>query len=144
MVPNGRISRIYFAQDCHAVLMTPPTTQADCLFMVVHVYLVVTGSSPACVDPTVSSMASLKCFLRDHMAIWRSANDIIMTAGRKGIPPPTHIVQLIGILPNTNQCRYHRVGHAWVNPLYMWDNERRNRRDATLDDLCEIPNDASS
>eukprot|EP00959_Pyramimonas_sp_CCMP1952_P444897 9315866-Pyramimonas_sp.AAC.1 len=52
------------------------------------------------VDSDVLIMVSLKNLLRVSMPIWRSANDIIMSAGRNGRIPPTHIVQLIGILPN--------------------------------------------
>eukprot|EP00959_Pyramimonas_sp_CCMP1952_P189381 3961461-Pyramimonas_sp.AAC.1 len=43
-------------------------------------------------------MVSLKNLLRDNMQIWRSANDIIMSAGRGGRIPPTHVVQLIGAI----------------------------------------------
>eukprot|EP00959_Pyramimonas_sp_CCMP1952_P404918 8486367-Pyramimonas_sp.AAC.1 len=96
------------------------------------------------VDFNVLILISLKNLLRDRVAVWRSATDFIKMAGRSGVLPPTHIVQLIGILPNSDQCKYSRVGHAWVNPLYMWDNERRNLRDVTLGDLHEIPNYASS
>eukprot|EP00959_Pyramimonas_sp_CCMP1952_P468585 9493481-Pyramimonas_sp.AAC.1 len=52
------------------------------------------------------------------MAIWRSADDIIVSACRNGNTLPTHIVQLIGILPN-GKCSYDRVGHVWTNPLCM-------------------------
>eukprot|EP00959_Pyramimonas_sp_CCMP1952_P077223 1614207-Pyramimonas_sp.AAC.1 len=52
------------------------------------------------VDSEVLIMVSLKNLFRDNMAIWRSANDMIMSAGRNGRIPPTHIAQLIGVLPN--------------------------------------------
>eukprot|EP00959_Pyramimonas_sp_CCMP1952_P385436 8077797-Pyramimonas_sp.AAC.1 len=51
-----------------------------------------------------------------------------MTAGNKGRIPPSHIVQVIGILPNKTQCRHDRVGHVWINPLYIKDNEQGNLR----------------
>eukprot|EP00959_Pyramimonas_sp_CCMP1952_P117497 2456083-Pyramimonas_sp.AAC.1 len=89
-------------------------------------------------------MASLKNLLRDKMAIWRSANGIILLAGRNGRIPPTHIVQLLDILPN-DKCRYSRAGHGWVNPLYLWDNDQKYRRnDLSIDDMCEFQSDASS
>eukprot|EP00959_Pyramimonas_sp_CCMP1952_P147118 3079200-Pyramimonas_sp.AAC.1 len=43
-------------------------------------------------------MISLQNVIRDNIPAWRSANDIVMTAGRNGRIPPTHVVQLIGIL----------------------------------------------
>eukprot|EP00959_Pyramimonas_sp_CCMP1952_P364914 7641517-Pyramimonas_sp.AAC.1 len=78
------------------------------------------------------------------MAMWRSANGIIMSAGRNGRIAPTHIFQLIGILPN-DKCTYNRVKHAWINPLYMWDNAQKYMNsDRSLDELHEFRNDASS
>eukprot|EP00959_Pyramimonas_sp_CCMP1952_P110811 2318503-Pyramimonas_sp.AAC.1 len=50
-------------------------------------------------DSEVLVMASLKNMILDNLPAWRSANGIAMTAGRHGRAPPTHIVQLIGILP---------------------------------------------
>eukprot|EP00959_Pyramimonas_sp_CCMP1952_P242747 5074291-Pyramimonas_sp.AAC.1 len=47
------------------------------------------------VDSEVLVMVSLKNLLRDNALIWHSANDIIMSAGRDGRIPPTHIVKLI-------------------------------------------------
>eukprot|EP00959_Pyramimonas_sp_CCMP1952_P200954 4202842-Pyramimonas_sp.AAC.1 len=52
------------------------------------------------VDSEVFMLVSMNNLCRDNMAIWRSANDIIMSAGLCGRIPATHIVQLIGILPN--------------------------------------------
>eukprot|EP00959_Pyramimonas_sp_CCMP1952_P060118 1256262-Pyramimonas_sp.AAC.1 len=46
-----------------------------------------------------------------------------MSAGRGGRIPPTHIVQLIGILPS-HDCRCNRVGQIWANPLYLRDSNR--------------------
>eukprot|EP00959_Pyramimonas_sp_CCMP1952_P319660 6688765-Pyramimonas_sp.AAC.1 len=63
-------------------------------------------------------MVSLKNLRRDNMPIWRSANYIIMSAGRDGRIPPTHIAPLIGILPN-RICMYNRVGQIWVNPFIL-------------------------
>eukprot|EP00959_Pyramimonas_sp_CCMP1952_P423170 8864293-Pyramimonas_sp.AAC.2 len=78
------------------------------------------------------------------MPIWRSANDSIMSAGRGGRIPPTHIVQLIGIPPD-EYCRCNRVGHAWINPLYLWDNnEQYPCSDLSIERMYEIRNDASS
>eukprot|EP00959_Pyramimonas_sp_CCMP1952_P173580 3627139-Pyramimonas_sp.AAC.1 len=51
-------------------------------------------------DSEVLILISLKNLIRDKIQVWRSANDIVMTAGREGRIPPTHIVQLVGILPN--------------------------------------------
>eukprot|EP00959_Pyramimonas_sp_CCMP1952_P453332 9468061-Pyramimonas_sp.AAC.1 len=65
-------------------------------------------------------MASLKNLLRDNIPIWRSANDIVMTAGRNGRILPTHIAQLIGILPSRS-CLHNRVEQTWVNPSYFRD-----------------------
>eukprot|EP00959_Pyramimonas_sp_CCMP1952_P450279 9428128-Pyramimonas_sp.AAC.1 len=59
------------------------------------------------VDSEVLLMISLKNLLHDSMSNWCSGNDIIMTAGRNGIIPPIHIVQLTGILPNVDQRRFN-------------------------------------
>eukprot|EP00959_Pyramimonas_sp_CCMP1952_P024962 523830-Pyramimonas_sp.AAC.1 len=68
----------------------------------------------------------LKNLLRDNIPVWRSANDIIMTSGIQGRILPSHIVQLIGIMPYCAQCKYDRVGQVWVNELHLEDNERGN------------------
>eukprot|EP00959_Pyramimonas_sp_CCMP1952_P059686 1246618-Pyramimonas_sp.AAC.2 len=57
-------------------------------------------------------MVSLKHFLRDTIPIWRSAN---MAPGIDGRTLPSHIVQLIGIRPDSDQCKGDRVGQARVN-----------------------------
>eukprot|EP00959_Pyramimonas_sp_CCMP1952_P291901 6105209-Pyramimonas_sp.AAC.1 len=78
------------------------------------------------------------------MAIWRSANDIIMSAGQNGSIPPIHIVQLVGILPN-DQCRYNRVGYVWLNPLCLRDNYHKYMSSGlSIQDMYESRNDASS
>eukprot|EP00959_Pyramimonas_sp_CCMP1952_P212958 4455839-Pyramimonas_sp.AAC.1 len=59
-------------------------------------------------------MVGLKNRFRYNIPVWRSANDIIMTAGRNGRIPQSHIVQLIGILPISTQCAHDRVGQAWL------------------------------
>eukprot|EP00959_Pyramimonas_sp_CCMP1952_P072240 1508777-Pyramimonas_sp.AAC.1 len=51
--------------------------------------------SGLCVDSEALVLVSLKNLLRDSMSIWRSANDIMKSAGRSGRIPPIHIVQLI-------------------------------------------------
>eukprot|EP00959_Pyramimonas_sp_CCMP1952_P112164 2345469-Pyramimonas_sp.AAC.1 len=48
------------------------------------------------VDSEVLIMVSLKNLVRDNIPIWRSANDIVMTAGRNCMICLTRIVQLIG------------------------------------------------
>eukprot|EP00959_Pyramimonas_sp_CCMP1952_P359802 7534034-Pyramimonas_sp.AAC.1 len=66
-----------------------------------------------------------------------------MSAGRNGRIPPTHIVQFICTLPN-DRCRYNRVGHAWINPLYLWDNDQKYpNSDLSIDDMYEFQNEAS-
>eukprot|EP00959_Pyramimonas_sp_CCMP1952_P071046 1483243-Pyramimonas_sp.AAC.2 len=78
------------------------------------------------------------------MPIWRSANDTIMSAGRDSRIPPTHIVQLIGILPD-EQCRYNRVGQVWINPMYLWDtNQQLPCSDLSVQKMYMFRNDASS
>eukprot|EP00959_Pyramimonas_sp_CCMP1952_P104864 2191901-Pyramimonas_sp.AAC.1 len=56
-------------------------------------------------------MLSPKNLIRDNMPVQVSANDIVMTAGRDGRIPPTHIAQLIGILPGYN-CQSNRLGQV--------------------------------
>eukprot|EP00959_Pyramimonas_sp_CCMP1952_P312914 6549930-Pyramimonas_sp.AAC.1 len=80
-------------------------------------------------------MVRLKDLLRDNMASWRSADDIIMLAGRNGGILPTHIVLFIGILPN-DKCWCNRVGHVWINPMYLWDSDPKcQRSDLSIDDM---------
>eukprot|EP00959_Pyramimonas_sp_CCMP1952_P228502 4777244-Pyramimonas_sp.AAC.1 len=78
-------------------------------------------------------MVSLKNLIRDNIPVWRSANDIVVTAGRNGRIPPIHIVQLIGTLPS-HICQCNRVGQD--------DNQQYTR--TRIDELYEIRNDASS
>eukprot|EP00959_Pyramimonas_sp_CCMP1952_P111794 2338372-Pyramimonas_sp.AAC.1 len=87
-------------------------------------------------------MVSLKNLIRDNIPAWRSANGVVMTAGRNGRIPPTHIVQLIGILPNRT-CQHRRVGQIWVNPLYL-KGDNQPCTSTRLDDMYEIRNDASA
>eukprot|EP00959_Pyramimonas_sp_CCMP1952_P077375 1617220-Pyramimonas_sp.AAC.1 len=87
-------------------------------------------------------MVSMKNLLRDNIPIWRLANDIVMTAGRNVRIPPTHIAQLIGILPSYT-CQYNREGQIWVNPFYLRDSYQPHLSDK-IEDLYEIRNGASS
>eukprot|EP00959_Pyramimonas_sp_CCMP1952_P086523 1809829-Pyramimonas_sp.AAC.1 len=86
------------------------------------------------IDPEVLVMAGTKNLSRDNTPIWRSANDIVMTAGWNGRIPPTHIVQLIGILP-CYTCQCNRVGQRDSNQPYP---------SGKIEDMYEIRNDASS
>eukprot|EP00959_Pyramimonas_sp_CCMP1952_P450809 9438593-Pyramimonas_sp.AAC.1 len=66
-----------------------------------------------------------------------------MSAGRNGRIPPTRIVQLIGIHPN-GKCRYNRVGHAWINPLYLRHNDQEYpNSDLSIGDMYEFQSDES-
>eukprot|EP00959_Pyramimonas_sp_CCMP1952_P068441 1428297-Pyramimonas_sp.AAC.1 len=65
-----------------------------------------------------------------------------MTAGRHGRIPPTHIAQLIGILPGYNR-QYNRVGQIWVNPLQLKDDNQKYTSTSS-DEMYEVRNDASS
>eukprot|EP00959_Pyramimonas_sp_CCMP1952_P442907 9271915-Pyramimonas_sp.AAC.1 len=69
-----------------------------------------------------------------------------MTSGNNGRNPPSHIVQLIGIRPNSVQCKYDRVGQVWVNELYTEVNQRGNLYASTpVPRSCsEYPYDAST
>eukprot|EP00959_Pyramimonas_sp_CCMP1952_P192818 4031949-Pyramimonas_sp.AAC.1 len=87
-------------------------------------------------------MVSLKNLVRDSIPIWRSANDVVMTAGRNGRIPPTHIVQLIGILPSTD-CQINRVGQVWVNP-FIFAGQQSAVSDGKMEEMHEIRNGASS
>eukprot|EP00959_Pyramimonas_sp_CCMP1952_P386279 8095581-Pyramimonas_sp.AAC.1 len=59
-------------------------------------------------------MVSLKNLIRDNVPAWRAADDIVMTAGRDGRILPTHIVQLIGTLPDDNQqCTSIRIDEMY-------------------------------
>eukprot|EP00959_Pyramimonas_sp_CCMP1952_P256395 5355601-Pyramimonas_sp.AAC.1 len=49
-----------------------------------------------------------------------------MTFGINGRSPPSHIVQFIGVEPNSVQCRCDRVEQVWVNELYLEDNMSGN------------------
>eukprot|EP00959_Pyramimonas_sp_CCMP1952_P445302 9323774-Pyramimonas_sp.AAC.1 len=72
----------------------------------------------------VLAMVILKKLLRDDTPIWRSANDIIIASGNNGRIPPCRTVQLIGIKPNSVQCKYDRVGQVRVHGLHTEDNHR--------------------
>eukprot|EP00959_Pyramimonas_sp_CCMP1952_P068711 1434190-Pyramimonas_sp.AAC.1 len=93
-------------------------------------------------DSEVLIMASLKNLIRDNIPVWRSANDIVMTAGRHGRIPPTHIVQLIGILPEYHR-QYNRVGQIWINPVLL-EEDNQKYTSTRIDEMYEIRNDASS
>eukprot|EP00959_Pyramimonas_sp_CCMP1952_P316735 6629849-Pyramimonas_sp.AAC.1 len=86
-------------------------------------------------------MISLKNLVRGNIPVWRSANDIVMTAGRFGRIPLTRTAQLIGILPN-HICQYNRAGQIWFNPFYLRGDDQPypNMR---IDDTYETRNDAS-
>eukprot|EP00959_Pyramimonas_sp_CCMP1952_P182400 3814002-Pyramimonas_sp.AAC.1 len=64
-----------------------------------------------------------------------------MTAGRNGRVPPTHIVQLIGMLPSYT-CQCSRAGQVWVNSLYSRDSDQPHSS-GKIEDMYEIRNDAS-
>eukprot|EP00959_Pyramimonas_sp_CCMP1952_P216692 4531762-Pyramimonas_sp.AAC.1 len=67
-----------------------------------------------------------------------------MSAGRGGRIPPTHIVQLIGILPNHN-CMYNRAGQIWVDPLYLRDSHQPYQGgNFSIEKIYEYRNDASA
>eukprot|EP00959_Pyramimonas_sp_CCMP1952_P204434 4275223-Pyramimonas_sp.AAC.1 len=104
MAPSGNIFRIFLASVCHAVPMTPSRKRGR---QFVHAWPYLPGDSRIQsglrVDSEVLCVVCWKNLLRNSVPIWRSANDIITSAGRIGSIPPTHIVQLIGILPNY-QC----------------------------------------
>eukprot|EP00959_Pyramimonas_sp_CCMP1952_P089807 1879361-Pyramimonas_sp.AAC.1 len=65
-----------------------------------------------------------------------------MAAGRHGRIPPTHVVQLIGILPGYNR-QYNRVGRMWINSLYLKDDNQKYTSTRT-DEMYEVRNDAPS
>eukprot|EP00959_Pyramimonas_sp_CCMP1952_P429533 8995724-Pyramimonas_sp.AAC.1 len=87
-------------------------------------------------------LVSLKNLIRDNIPVWRPANDIVMTAGRNGRIPPTHIAQSIGILPN-HMCKYNSVGQIWINSVYLKD-DNQPYTGTGIDDMYETRNDASS
>eukprot|EP00959_Pyramimonas_sp_CCMP1952_P214330 4484879-Pyramimonas_sp.AAC.1 len=67
-----------------------------------------------------------------------------MSAGHDGRMPPTHVVQLIGILPK-RYCRCNRVGKIWVNPLYFRDNNQPCQGgNISIEEMYEYRKDASS
>eukprot|EP00959_Pyramimonas_sp_CCMP1952_P101506 2123484-Pyramimonas_sp.AAC.1 len=70
-------------------------------------------------ESEVLILVSLRNLLRDDILAWRSANDIIMAAGIRGRISPGHMVQFVGIEPNSVQCKYGRVGQAWVDELHL-------------------------
>eukprot|EP00959_Pyramimonas_sp_CCMP1952_P355999 7455749-Pyramimonas_sp.AAC.1 len=78
------------------------------------------------VDSEALIMGSLKNLVRDNIPMWLSANDVVMAAGQNGRIPPTHIVQVMGILPSPG-CQFNRVGQS-----------------GKIEDMYEIRNDASS
>eukprot|EP00959_Pyramimonas_sp_CCMP1952_P391359 8201550-Pyramimonas_sp.AAC.1 len=87
-------------------------------------------------------MVSLKNLVRDNIPIWRSANDIVMTAGRNGGNPPTHIAQLIGIL-SSHACHHNRAGQVWINPLYL-RADNQPLPSVKIHDMYDIRNAAPS
>eukprot|EP00959_Pyramimonas_sp_CCMP1952_P015743 332986-Pyramimonas_sp.AAC.1 len=80
-------------------------------------------------------MVSLKNLIRDNIPMWRSASDIVMTAGRHGMIPPTHIVQLIGVLPGYN-CQCDRVGQKRIHPIYV-KSDNQQYTNIRIDEMYE-------
>ena len=74
-------------------------------------------------------MISVSQLIRDHVKVWRSANDIVMTSGMNGRIPVSYIMQMIGV-KHDPKYKYDRAGEIWCwtqnNNEVKRENERCN------------------
>ena len=87
-------------------------------------------------ESEVILMISVSQLIRDHVKVWRSANDIVMTSGINGRRPVSYIMQMIGV-KHDPKYKYDRTGEIWC-----WtQNKNEETRD---DDRCDIHGQAIS